>query len=76
MPYWAGSVPVDQSLDHIQNRESWSSPLYTEMVAGTGGKADESIAPLGSYVPGRGVGEGVESRYLLASSVDGGRRDG
>lgn len=40
------------------------------------GSASASMAPLGSYVPGRGVGEGVESRYLLASSVDGGRRDG
>lgn len=30
-PYWAGSVPVDQSLDHIQNQESWSSPLYTSL---------------------------------------------
>lgn len=40
------------------------------------GSASASMAPLGSYAPGRGVGEGVESRYLLASSVDGGRRDG
>lgn len=35
------------------------------------GSASASMAPLGSYAPGRGVGEGVSSRYLLASSVEG-----